>query len=918
MVEVSQTISHYRILDKLGAGGMGIVYRAEDTNLNRQVAIKVLPETFSGDPERMARFEREAKLLASLNHPNIAAIYGFEQADGKRLLVLELVEGETLAQRITRGQLPVGEALEICRQIAEGLESAHEHGVIHRDLKPGNVKLTPEGTVKILDFGLAKALLDDPSAPDISHSPTLTADMTQPGIILGTAAYMAPEQAKGRDVDKRADIWAFGCILYECLTGRRAFEGDTVTEILASVLKSEPDWKELPSTLPWRATDLLHRCLRKSTKDRLHDIADARLDILDCTNQSPVSPAVSRKSRWFLMAASGVAILTAGILIGRAVLKSSMITAAPRLIRSTIKVEPGLRIAFDPEFFRPWCNSLVMSSDGKFLVYLAIPENAGPDDTSRIFLRRLDQTDAKPIPGTEGCHDPFLSPDDLWIGCVASSGKAWNLVKVPITGGTPSPICSVDYTLTGAMWGTNGKIVLAPNYGGGLSVVDIESGKIEPLTKRNLVKGEFSHRLPSWLPDGKTVLFTVMANWADPEPKVAILDEGKGEPRVLIENAADARYVPTGHLVFVRQGKLMAVKFDLAKRATVGQQIVVLPDVMQSLNWSIYNYNTAAGQFAFSGSGHLAFLRGGVRPEHPTKLVWLSQQGAITDIASFPYTFYAPRLSRDDDKVAYVSQGLEKNVWVYDLIRGSAPVRMTTEGIADYVIWSNDSKELTFSWAKTGNFNIFRMPSDGSSSPARLVPSERSQYPGSWSPDGKTLAFVQSNPGTGYDIMLYHADSGEVTPFVNTRFSEQYPEFSPDGKWMAYTSNQSNGRDEVYVRRYPSSGGEGGAIPISVTGGVAPIWSRDQRHLYYLRPSQFWVVDIKPGADISPGKPQLLFEKPEFSNSANPIRSWDISRVGDRFIKTIAGETKRESVTEIMFVENWFEELKRLVPTEKK
>jgi serine/threonine-protein kinase len=474
MPEIGQTISHYRIIEKLGQGGMGEVFLAHDASLDRNVALKFLPDIFSGDLERLARFEREAKLLASLNHPNIATIYGLEQADGKRFLAVELVEGETLAQQTERGPLSVEEALEVCRQIAEGLEAAHEKGVIHRDLKPANVKITPEGKVKILDFGLAKAFQGDAPTADASKSPTLTDQMTRPGVILGTAAYMSPEQAKGRSVDKRTDIWAFGCILYECLTGMRPFQGDTVTETLASILKGEPDWNLLPKDANAKIRDVLQRCLQKDLKLRYRDIADAWLEIESpATHPSEAVLAPPRFSLLWLAACAAIMLL-AGILIDRLLTRTFQSATPTSAVKSIIKVEPGhwldgmLRA---DEMQRPSRTAMAISSNGDFVVYTAIEESPGPQTKSRLYMRKMDQLEAKLVPGTEGGINPFLSPDNRWVGFWAE-GK---LKKVPVEGGIPTPLCDASM-LFGANWGDNDGIVFADGYAAGLSRISSAGG----------------------------------------------------------------------------------------------------------------------------------------------------------------------------------------------------------------------------------------------------------------------------------------------------------------------------------------------------------------------------------------------------------------------------------------------------------
>ena len=906
------SLSHYRIVDKLGAGGMGEVYRAEDTNLDRQVAIKVLPDIFSNDPERLARFEREAKLLASLNHPNIAAIHGLEEAGGKRFLVLELVEGETLAQRIHRKALPVEEALDVCRQIAEGVEAAHEKSVIHRDLKPANVKITPEGKVKVLDFGLAKAFHDEPTAADASHSPTLTDQMTRPGLILGTAAYMSPEQAKGKTIDKRTDIWAFGCILYECLAGQRAFRGESITETLAAVIKGEPDWNLLPPVISENMRDVLRRCLQKDPRLRLHDIADARLGLEEAALPPSVAGTTSRRAPLRrALTVLAVAIL-AGVSADIALRRIFQPSPSSRVVKSLIRVEQGQRLAgnnYNYGFGPPTRTAMAFAHDGQFVVYSAIPENPKPGDKSRLFLRRLDQMDAKPMAGTEGGSSPFISPDDRWVGFWSTDMK---LMRIPVEGGTPVALCDALWCF-GAAWGMNGTIVFAANENTGLSSVPANGGEPAVLTVPDRTRGEYGHRLPVWLPNDAGILFTIARYGHDIHPQVAVLSLPTKDKRVLMEDAADARYVPTGHLVFARRGVLYAIPFDLAKLQVSGHEEPVAADIMQSLNTGSSSHSTMAAQFSFSNSGNLIFAKGGIVPDPQRSLVWVDFNGTSKEIAPFKAPFLAPRLAPDGRRIVYFREGLKQGIWTFDLER-DIDTPLTSEGYAEWPIWTPDGNDITFGWTATGSCNIFQRPADGSRPSTQIAKSEYHQDPGSWSKDGKFLAFVEeAHPQTGNDVLIWDAQERRVIPFMVTKFDEKYPEFSPTGPWMAYSSNES-GRDEVYVRPFPGSGGK---HPISNTGGTQPLWSRNGKQLFYRLGNQVWVVDVMAGTDFSAGRPRMLFDQPGYGRGS-PIRGYDISLDGQKFLMVKVGETTPTSVIEMILVQNWFEELKRLVPTGKR
>ena len=911
LAQESLVAGKYRITKEIGRGGMGVVYEAEDTKLARKVAIKALPEAFTADPERLARFEREARVLASLNHPNIAAIYGVEEADGRRFLVLELVEGEDLAERLIKGPLSLEETLDVCLQIAAGLEGAHEKGIIHRDLKPANVKITPEGKVKILDFGLAKALVEELTAVDIANSPTITANMTQPGVILGTAAYMSPEQATGRSVDKRADIWAFGCILYECLTGRRAFPGDTATESLAAIIRGEPDWSSLPADTRQNVRGVLRRCLQKNPKERLRDIGDARLELETPPPYfSEAAPAPRRFPVLWMAAGIGFAVL-AGILIGRLVIWRPQSAPSLSVVTSTIKVEPGhwldgMRRAIDME--RPSRIAMAISNDGKFVVYSAIEEDPGPQARAQLYLRRMGQSEAKPIAGTEGGINPFLSPNDQEVGFWAD-GK---LKKIPIQGGVPTTLCDVSL-LFGANWGRDNSIVFTDGVSTGLSRVSADGGNPETLTKPDPKREEASHRLPSWLPNGKAVLFTVMRNGWDQRPWLALLRLDTREWRLLLEDAADARYVPTGHLVFMKQGTLMAVRFDLAKLEVIGQPVSLAEDVMQTLTNSHFFYNTGVGQFGISDTGSLVFATGGIVPDQKNSLVWVDQRGIEQPVTALRFPFFAPRLSPDGQRIAYVTLARESQIWVYDLGRGTNSP-LTSEGRADSPIWSPDGKRILFAWGKSLGLNLYQQPYDGSSPMERLTTSEYNQEAGSWSKDGKTIAFLEVlGDAQKVYIALLDAGSGRIMPFLNSQFREMYPDFSRDGRWIAYTSEESK-RNEVYVRAFP---GPGMKQQVSSEGGTEPLWARNGKQLFYRWQDQVWVVDVQTANGFATSKPRLLFEKAGYLRG-DPIRCYDPSLDGQRFLMVKEEQRTPTPVTEIVLVQNWFEELKRLVPNGKK
>ncbi len=905
----------YEVSALLGAGGMGEVYRARDTKLGREVALKILPDSFTQDPDRLARFRREAQVLASLNHPHIGAIYGLDEADRRQFLVLELVDGETLHDRIARGPIPIEEALPIARQIAEALEAAHEQGIIHRDLKPANIKVRPDGTVKVLDFGLAKladpvgtGLQSDPSAAQ-SQSPTITTPAaTGMGVILGTAAYMAPEQARGKAVDKRSDIWAFGCVLYEMLTGKRAFEGDGVSDTLATVIKSEPDWSVLPVTTPASIRKLLRRCLEKDRRERLPDIGVARLEIKDALTAPPtesVARAVPARRVWAL----AVAFLLVGVVAGTAVwlaMRAVERDDSTRVTRLLVNVRPAEELGGPGG--RPIRTGIALSPDGRSLAFSAVR-----GDKRQIYLRQLSELLATPIAGTDGGTVPFFSSDGQSLGYWAGG----ELRKVSLGGGVPVTLCKVPEVF-GASWGSDGRIVFARGTGG-LWQVSADGGMPQPFTSLDSTQGEVSHRLPHVLPGGDAVVFTVTRNrfprWN--ETQLAVYSPRTRKRSVLIEGGADARYVASGHLVYAREGVLMAAPFDLTRLEVTGGSVGVLSDLMQAAYVNSSAADSGAAQFTLSQTGTLAYIPGGVFPEAQNQIVLVDRTGRAEPLPNSTGPFQQPRLSPDGKRFAVHSSGRDQDVWVGDIVRRTF-TRLTTEGRNASPVWAPDGTRIVYRSAIRGADGLFWRPADGSGKAEPLITvSERNLVPGAWSPDGQVLAFydVGGPPeNSGVDIWTLPMNGDRQSqPVLKTPFYEGGADFSPDGQWVAYDSNES-GRTEVYVRAYP---GLGAKQMISTAGGTSPIWRRGGQEIFYLSPGgdeiSVMAVPVTTQPVFGVGTARRLFGGPYRGNV--PARNYDVTPDGARFLMVQAAGQPRVTVTDIVLVQNWTEELKRLVPT---
>jgi Tol biopolymer transport system component len=860
---------------------MGEVYRAHDEKLGRDVAIKVLPQLWLEDPERRARFDREARLLASLNHPHIAAIYGIEDVGGVRALILELVEGETLAAKLAGSAgLPVSEALAIARQIADALDTAHERGIVHRDLKPANIKITPDGIVKVLDFGLAKAVAGDAGSRDLMQSPTVTS--THEGMILGTAAYMSPEQARGKAVDKRTDIWSFGIVLYEMLSGRAAFPGETLSDTIAAILEREPDWRALPAATPPAIHTLLKRCLERDLKRRLRDIGDVRFEIEDALNdRAAAGQAAStdgdtdRRKRLAWMAV----LLAIGAVAG------GMIATRARTPATASIQAPG-------HFVVPLSSSehvagldfpaVAISPDGSLIAYVA---SRGGGQTE-LFLRPTNAVDAKAIAGTRNVTTPFFSPDNRWIAFFADG----QLKKVSTSGGAPITLCDAPVGLGGS-WGPEDTIVFSATTGSGLSQVSANGGKPQPVTRLDANKEEFSHRWPEWLPDGRTIIYTVGTAGSWDDAQIVAQSLASGERSVLVQGGTNPHYLPSGHLIYAHRGAILAVPFDPARPGATATPVRLLDNVVQSFD--------GAAQLGVSPSGTGVYIAGAFR-SNQRRLVTVDRTGAATPFAAPPGAYVAPRLSPNGRQLLVTIEAAINDVWIHDITQGTLN-QVTFDAAANVPVWTPDGKRASFSSNKEGALNLFWTEIFQHGPAERLGSSENVQVPGSWSPDGGTLVFVEHAPTKGRDVWLMTVQGDRARrPFLTSPFDESAPRFSPDGRWIAYVSNES-GRAEVYFR---SAADPARTQPVSNNGGTEPVWARGGRELFYREGDRMMAVSLAgSGADLRVAGRQALFQG-EFAKSAIDAANYDVTPDDQRFVMIRAEEASAQASLHVLI--NWF------------
>jgi serine/threonine-protein kinase len=871
---------------------MGEVYRAHDSRLRREVAIKVVPEATAHDAVRVARFAREAQFLAALNHPNIGSIYGFEESSTMLALVMELVEGPTLADRIAQGPIPVEDALPILKQIAEALEYAHDRGIVHRDLKPANIKIKPDGTVKVLDFGLAKALSDDINPTDISNSPTLTAAATKAGLILGTAAYMAPEQARGKSVDRRADIWSFGAVAFEMLTSKMAFKGDTVSDTLAAVIRGEPEWTFLPASVPNEIQQLIRRCLNKDPRQRLQSIGEARIAIENVMESrtapmkgssisaASISAATPEKENRALKILAGCALaallIAAGFLVANLLHSGSTRENLP--IRFAILPPPGTSL-------NSVLRTVAISQDGT-----RIALSASSSDGPRLYLRDMNSASSIPIAGAEGAVNPVFSPDGRWLAFFAA-GK---LKKISLDGGAPVVVADGITSPKGLSWGTDHNIYFAPSLSSAILRISDSGGPPQAATKLRADKGELADFSPDALPDGKTLLFTAFSGGNMDDGALVAQKIGSDERKVIVAKGADAHFFAPNHLLYVRGGNLMIAEFNTGKLETTGSPAVVVQDVLMQPA-------TGLAQYDVSSSGTLIYVNGGKQAVE-NSLVLAEHDAKVQPLPVKANLYESPRFSPDGKLLALTVRLPDPDIWVYDIERGALRRITFAPGEDELPVWSPDGKRIAF--ASNGRQQAFMVAVDGSGQEEPLMKNESHFHLQSWSPDGKIIAYERLGSSGQYEIwMLPLGGDRKPYPYLVSQFHVSQPAFSKDGNWLAYTSNES-GRSEVYVQRFP---GPGEKIQVSTDGGNHPVWSRDGKQLVYENAGTLWATEVL----LSPfrvGKSRVLYQGDIWNDAAGP--NYTLAPGGHRIV--VVERIKDPEGGNVKVVVNWNQELQAL------
>ncbi len=893
---IGRTLAHYEITAEIGAGGMGIVYRARDTRLGRDVALKFLPEEVAGDPERVARFRREARILATLQHPGIAAIHGLEEADGHVFCILEFVRGETLGRRLKKGTVPLPEALRLLREIAAALAAAHEHGILHRDVKPENLMIEPEGRVKVLDFGLAKSFVARESDRTGPPGTTITAPLTLPGTIQGTVNYMSPEQARGEEVDRRTDVWSFGCVMYDLLAGRRAFDDPTPTDVIAAILKDEPDWSQLPSEVPERVRHLLQRCLRKDRARRLHDLADAQIEldeVLESQEHPDREPALKPRPRWgrLPLAAIGIVFLALLGFAGRSILRRSD-PDEKQVYHLTLTLPESTPLAVQD------AGALAISPDGRKLVFVTADETG-----SALYLRELDKPNPRSLAGTEGGCQPFFAPDGASIGFFAHG----LLKRLPLDGGAAIPICEAEGP-RGGSWSEDGEIVFAAgDSGSGLFRVAATGGVPRAIALRTPDAQRERISWPSFLPGGESILAVVGTGFSYEPMNIARIDLEEGRLKILAEGDMAPVYHPSGFVVATRGRSLIGLPFEPRKKSPVGDPFVASEDL-----WAL-----VVPQYALARNGTLVYaLEGANRGEGgewtDRTPVWVDSQGKLTPLGAPARAYTLPSLSPDGSFVAFSVLG-EKTIenWVYSVERGTLS-RLTRRGNEHLPIWTPDARRIIFASDVAGGApNLYWMAADGTGEAQRLTWSDYHQCPSSVSPDGRYLSYTEARAGNATDIYLLDL-AGDLVPrpFAVSASNDRQGMISPDGGWIAYTSDRS-GVEEIYLERFPDGRGR---TQITTKGGWNPLWSRDGRRLFFWNRTargvnqsvgvEIWSVEI----DLENGNPRVgrpqLFAAGRFREHFAAKPNFDVSPDGGSLLLLTEG-VDYVMPREIHVVLNW-------------